>query len=135
MTWFEEVSYQRIHGDFHIGNILWRDEGPLCVDFDDMLNGPCVQDLWLMVPGRDEYAKRKLEVLLSAYEEMRDFDRASLRLIEPLRTLRMVHFDAWIAKRWTDPAFPKAFSEFGTERYWQEQINLLDAQLTYITEL
>lgn len=120
--WFRETKTQRLHGDLHIGNLLW--DGPKCtfVDFDDMLTGPAVQDLWLITPGRDTYAKEQREKLVSAYEEIRSFNRDSLRLVEPLRALRMIHFSAWIAKRWEDPAFKRVFVEFGTPKYWNEQV-------------
>lgn len=127
-----KADLQRIHGDCHFGNLLWGKDGPFWVDFDDMLNGPCIQDLWLIIPGRDEYAKQQLSILLEAYEQMRKFDYQSLNLIEPLRALRMIHFSGWIAKRWEDPAFPRAFVDFGTERYWAEQISQLQEQLLLI---
>jgi Ser/Thr protein kinase RdoA (MazF antagonist) len=120
--WFREVRTQRIHGDCHIGNILWHSQGCFIVDFDDSLEGPCVQDLWLLTPGRDEDAVRRRERLLEGYEMMRPFDRSSLRLIEPLRALRMIHFTTWIAKRFEDPAFKQIFVDYGTERYWREQL-------------
>ena len=110
------------------------DAGPFWVDFDDMLRGPCVQDLWLIIPGRDEYAQRQFSILLEAYEQMRSFDPLTLRLVEPLRALRMMHFNAWIAKRWEDPAFPAAFISFGTERYWGEQVSQLEEQLMLVKE-
>ena len=133
--WFEEAEVQRIHGDCHLGNLLWGDQGPFWVDFDDMVNGPCVQDIWLILPGRDEFAKEQLEILLSAYDQMREFDYSSLCLVEPLRSIRMIHFDAWIAKRWEDPAFPRTFVEFGTDKYWNEQISQLQEQLLLIQAL
>jgi Ser/Thr protein kinase RdoA (MazF antagonist) len=120
--WFADVKYQRIHGDCHIGNILWSRDDVNMVDFDDSFMGPCVQDLWLLTPGRDEDSLRRREVLLEGYESMRDFDRSTLRLIEPLRALRMIHFSAWIAKRYDDPAFKRVFVDFGTEGYWREQL-------------
>lgn len=123
--WFNAAATQRIHGDCHVGNILWNDSGCLLVDFDDAVIGPCVQDVWLLVPGRDEDAQQKRETFLTAYESMRKFDRTSLRLIEPLRALRMVHFSAWIAKRWQDPSFQRVFVDFGSERYWNEQVGAL----------
>lgn len=129
---FKGIPLQRIHGDCHLGNLLWGKDGPFWVDFDDMLNGPCVQDIWLLIPGRDEYAKNQLNILLDAYEQMREFDYQSLRLIEPLRALRMIHFTAWIAKRWEDPAFPNAFVDFGTPKYWSEQIAQLQEQVCLI---
>lgn len=127
--WFAAAGQQRIHGDCHLGNLLSGREGLFFVDFDDMVRGPAVQDLWLLVPGRDEEAQRQLQVMIAAYEMMRPFDRRSLRLIEALRALRFVHFSAWIAKRWQDPAFPRAFPHFGSERYWGEQLADLREQL------
>lgn len=133
--WFADTPVQRIHGDCHMGNILWRpDEGATLIDFDDMLTGPCVQDLWLLVAGRDEHARRQWEILLEGYEMMRPFDRRSLRLVEPLRALRFVHFSAWIAKRWQDPAFPEAFPQFAAAGYWHEQLHDLEEQLALIRE-
>ncbi len=132
--WFSQASYQRIHGDCHLGNILEGRESIVLVDFDDMVQGPCVQDLWLIIPGRDEYAKQQMEQFISAYELMRPFDRSSLKLIEPLRALRYVHFSAWIARRWQDPIFPKFFPHFGSERYWQEQIMDLHEQYELICQ-
>jgi Ser/Thr protein kinase RdoA (MazF antagonist) len=136
--WFAEAepSFRRIHGDCHLGNLIWADnpshEGPFWVDFDDMVTGPAVQDLWLIVPGRDEEALARRELLLEGYEDMRAFDRSTLRLVEPLRALRFVHFSAWIAKRWSDPAFPRRFEHFGTERYWAEQLADLREQLELV---
>ncbi len=132
--WFAEAECQRIHGDCHLGNLLWTDNGPFWVDFDDMVQGPCVQDLWLVVPGRDEESLESREMLLEGYEELREFNRSTLRLIEPLRALRFVHFSAWIAKRWTDPAFPRRFEFFGSKRYWEEQLGDLHEQLRLIKE-
>ena len=120
--WFEEAAVQRLHGDAHPGNLLWNDHGPFWVDFDDMVTGPCVQDLWLVCPGRDADARAGMELLLEGYTSLAPFDRQTLRLIEPLRALRFIHFNAWIAKRWEDPAFPRRFELFGTRRYWQEQM-------------
>jgi Ser/Thr protein kinase RdoA (MazF antagonist) len=129
---FARVEYQRIHGDCHLGNLLSGKQGLFWVDFDDMVRGPCVQDLWLMFPSRDEFSQEQLKKLIAAYEQMRPFDHKSLRLIEPLRALRMIHFNAWIAKRWEDPAFKNTFVEFGTEKFWNEQIISLDEQLAFI---
>lgn len=130
--WFEDVPIQRIHGDAHLGNLLWGRTGAFWVDFDDMVRGPCVQDLWLVALGRDEEAKRRLDVLLSGYESMRRFDRTTLMLIEPLRALRMIHYATWIAKRWEDPAFQRTFPDFGSNRYWREQISDLQDQLRFM---
>lgn len=119
---FSGVKTQRLHGDLHVGNILWADDNPWFVDFDDMVIGPAVQDIWLLVPGRDEESKRRLEKLLEGYLEFREFDRQTLRLIEPLRALRMIHFAAWIARRWEDPSFKRVFVNFGSDQYWREQM-------------
>ena len=123
----------QIHGDCHLGNLLWGEQGPFWVDFDDSMRGPAIQDLWLMLPGRDEHAKAVLRRLLMAYESMRPFDWSSLHLIEGLRALRMIHFSNWIARRSEDPIFQKYFSDFGDERYWQIQIQDLKDQLTYMS--
>ncbi|MDR2463504.1 MAG: serine/threonine protein kinase [Verrucomicrobiales bacterium] len=120
---------QRIHGDCHLGNLLWRADLPFLVDFDDTVSGPCVQDIWLLAPGRDKEAGRQREILLTAYTSMRAFDRAELALTEPLRALRYVHFSAWTAKRWQDPAFPRAFPHFTDRNYWRDQ--LLDLRECY----
>jgi len=129
----QNVPYQRIHGDCHLGNLLWNQNGPFFLDFDDMVQGPAVQDLWLLVPGRDAEALRQRGVLLEGYMEMREFDYSTLRLIEPLRALRFIHYAAWIARRWDDPAFPRAFPQFGTHRYWQDETEDLEQQLRLMT--
>jgi len=127
-------QYQRIHGDCHLGNIIWRPEGPVFVDFDDMVIGPPVQDLWLLFPWAGEEVEKKRDAVLAGYEEMRQFDRRGLALIEPLRSLRFVHFAAWIGKRWEDPAFQNAFPDYGSDQYWQSQIQDLRVQLGKIEE-
>lgn len=132
--WFEQTTYQRIHGDCHAGNVLWNDAGPFLVDFDDMVRGPCVQDLWLLAPGQDAEAVERRGYLVEGYEQLRDFDRASLRLVEPLRGLRLVHFSAWIAKRHEDPAFQRAFPDFGSERYWFEETSALQEVLARVQD-
>lgn len=131
---FKEVKMQAIHGDFHLGNVLWSNDAPVVVDFDDMVRGPAVQDFWLLAPGRDDRTRSALAKITEAYEQMREFDSFTLQLIEPLRTLRMIHFTAWIARRWTDPAFPRAFPHFGTDRYWQEHVLDLQEQLGLMQE-
>jgi Ser/Thr protein kinase RdoA (MazF antagonist) len=131
---FKGIKTQRIHGDCHVGNLLANDHGLFLIDFDDMVAGPCVQDLWLLIPGQDQEARAQHEMLLDGYTQMRRFDRKELQLIEPLRALRFVHFAAWIAKRWTDPAFPRAFPQFGTVAYWQGQVGDLQMQLQKIRE-
>ena len=129
---FQACKTQRIHGDCHFGNLIFGREGFSFVDFDDMINGPIVQDIWLVIPGRDQESKMQLEMLIEGYEMMRPFDRAGLKLIEPLRALRFVHFSAWIARRWQDGAFPKAFPNFGTAVYWRSQLQDLQEQLDLI---
>lgn len=116
---------QSVHGDCHLGNILWQGEAPFFVDFDDSMVAPPVQDVWLVVRGRGPEADEMRECLLSGYEEMRDFDYDSLKLIEPLRALRLIHYSAWIAKRWKDPLFKHHFPNFGSSGYWEEEINAL----------
>lgn len=132
--WFQECRTHRIHGDCHLGNLLWNQDGPFFLDFDDMVNGPAVQDIWLLIPGRDQESKRQLEVLLEGYDEMRTFDRSQLRMIEALRALRIVHYSTWMANRWNDPAFPVAFLSFGTHRYWAEETAALETQWNLLTE-
>ena len=134
---FNGIKNIRIHGDCHFGNVLWTPDGPTFLDFDDMANGPAVQDIWMLVPGYDEHARLQREVLIEAYESFREFDRAELRLIEPLRALRYIHYASWIARRWEDPIFKRTFEHFGTVQYWQketldlrEQIGRID-MLTY----
>lgn len=126
--WFEKATYQRVHGDAHFGNLIWGREGPLWVDFDDMVMGPCVQDIWLITPGREERDVVERAELLEAYEQLRPFDYSSLKLIEPLRSMRFIHFTAWIARRFDDPAFKAAFPYFGTEKYWFEKLQDLYEQ-------
>ncbi len=133
---FENITNHRIHGDAHRSNIIYREnEGAYLVDFDDMLNGPAVQDIWLMVPGSDDYAKKNRSILLENYEQFRDFDYRTLNLIEPLRALRFIHFSAWMSKRYDDPAFVAAFPYFGSDKYWSELLNDLRVQLDLIKDL
>jgi Ser/Thr protein kinase RdoA (MazF antagonist) len=122
----------RIHGDLHLGNVLDRDGQLRVLDFDDMLTGPAVQDLWLALPGRDRYTLRQREEFLLGYEQFRLFDRSTLRLIEPLRALRIVHYAAWLGRRWHDPAFPAAWPHFGTEEYWTRETDDLAELLAVI---
>jgi Ser/Thr protein kinase RdoA (MazF antagonist) len=118
----------RIHGDCHPGNVLWTDHGPHFVDLDDCMNGPAVQDLWLFLSGSRDEMGGQLADLLEGYEQFRDFDYRELRLIEALRTLRMIHYTAWIARRWSDPAFPRAFPWFAENKYWEEHVLALREQ-------
>jgi Ser/Thr protein kinase RdoA (MazF antagonist) len=127
------VATLRLHADCHAGNILWAD-GPHFVDFDDCRSGPAVQDLWMLLAGERDAMTRQLHALADGYRVFRTFDRDELALIEPLRTLRLIHYAAWIAERWSDPAFPAAFPWFGTERYWQDQILALKEQMAAIDE-
>ena len=124
----------RTHGDCHAGNILWRDNAPHFVDFDDARTAPAVQDLWMMLSGDRQRQTAQLESLMEGYREFCDFDLRELRLIESLRALRMLHYSAWIASRWDDPAFPAAFPWFNTVRYWGEQILALREQLAVLEE-
>jgi Ser/Thr protein kinase RdoA (MazF antagonist) len=123
------VARIRLHGDCHQGNILWTDAGPHFVDLDDCLSGPAVQDLWMLLSGDPVAARQQLRSLLSGYEQFRDFDDSELALIEPLRTLRIVHQCAWLAKRWSDPAFPPSFPWFGTAAYWSQITQQLQQQV------
>jgi len=122
------VPTHRLHGDCHLGNLLWQESQPFFVDFDDMLTGPAVQDIWMVVRGRDAESDRQRAVLLAGYEQMRRFDHTTLRLIEPLRGLRMIHFSAWIARRYSDPTFPRMFPEFLEYRYWADEAAALEEQ-------
>lgn len=119
-----------VHGDCHLGNTLWQQDAPFFLDFDDAVMAPAVQDLWMIVRGRDALAIEQRETILEGYEVFRPFDRSSLNLIEPLRALRMIHYSAWIARRWTDPSFPKVFPLFGTSKYWEEEIQSLQEILS-----
>ncbi len=131
----------RLHGDCHPGNILWTPEGsaaqaagPHFVDLDDARTGPAVQDLWMLLSGERAQRTQQLSAILDGYEQFRPFDRRELVLIEPLRTLRMLHYSAWLARRWDDPAFPIAFPHFGTSAYWHEQVQLLHLQIEAMHE-
>lgn len=132
---FHGIETHRIHGDCHWGNVIYREnQGIYFIDFDDMVVGPAVQDVWLLIPGDDIHAKQDRAILVEAYETMRAFDHKSLKLIEPLRSLRFIHFAAWITKRWEDPAFKRAFSFYGTDQYWVDQMKDLSNQLHKIQQ-
>jgi Ser/Thr protein kinase RdoA (MazF antagonist) len=129
----------RLHGDCHPGNILWRDDGdgrggPHIVDLDDAVTGPAVQDLWMLLSGDRAAMQEQLAHVLAGYRQFRPFDRRELALIEPLRTLRMLHHNAWLAERWTDPAFPVAFPWFGTPNHWSQQTVELREQIAAMAE-
>jgi Ser/Thr protein kinase RdoA (MazF antagonist) len=129
-----EIRRIRLHGDCHPGNILWTpagqpEPGPHFVDLDDARTGPAVQDLWMLLSGERSQQIRQLGVLVDGYEQFREFDRRELALIEPLRTLRLIHYSAWVARRWDDPAFPINFPWFGSRDYWQGQVDMLVEQI------
>jgi Ser/Thr protein kinase RdoA (MazF antagonist) len=123
----------RLHGDCHPGNILWRD-GPLFVDLDDCRSGPAVQDLWMLLSGETHEMAAQMKDVLDGYTQFHDFDLRELHLVEALRTLRMLHHAAWLARRWQDPAFPIAFPWFGEPRYWEELVLGLREQLGRMQE-
>ncbi len=130
---FKEENFIRIHGDCHLGNIIRRGDASFhLIDLDDMVMGPEVQDIWLAIPGNDQYAIQDRAILLEAYETMRPFPREQLKLVESLRTLRFIHFSAWISKRWEDPAFKLHFPQFSEHHYWEIQIQDLRTQLALI---
>jgi Ser/Thr protein kinase RdoA (MazF antagonist) len=120
----------RIHGDCHRNNVLWTDRGPHFVDLDDCMTGPAIQDLWMLLAGRPEEMRAQLAEILEGYAQFADFDPVEATLIESLRALRMVHYAAWLARRWHDPAFPRAFPWFGEARYWERHAAELEEQLT-----
>jgi Ser/Thr protein kinase RdoA (MazF antagonist) len=128
----DDVKSIRLHGDCHAGNVLWNHQGPIVVDFDDCLMGPAIQDIWMLLSGTPEEVKIQLKRILDGYQEFYDFDYAELELVEALRTLRMIHYAGWLAKRWEDPAFPLSFPWFNTPRYWQEQLQHINEQLPLI---
>lgn len=130
---FKQMDTIRLHGDCHPGNILWRD-GPTFVDMDDCRMGPAIQDLWMMLSGQRDNQLIQLDTLVEAYEEFAEFDHKQLNLIEPLRAMRQVHYMAWLDKRWQDPAFPRAFPWFGSEKYWENQILGLKEQVAALDE-
>ncbi len=134
MATLEETDFIRVHGDCHAGNILWRDDEPNFVDFDDARMAPAVQDLWMLLSGDRERQTRQLAEVLDGYSQFRDFDPRQLRWIEALRSLRMIYFSAWLARRWSDPAFPRAFPWFNSARYWGEHILELREQLGAFNE-
>jgi Ser/Thr protein kinase RdoA (MazF antagonist) len=129
-----EVRGVRLHGDCHPGNILWTEDGPHFVDLDDARMGPAVQDLWMLLSGDRAAMTQQLAAVLAGYELFMPFERTQLHLLEALRTLRLIHYSAWIARRWDDPAFPAAFPWFNTQRYWQDRILELREQIALMEE-
>jgi Ser/Thr protein kinase RdoA (MazF antagonist) len=136
------IRVLRLHGDCHPGNILWTPAdaaaaagpGPHFVDLDDARTGPAVQDLWMLLSGDRQQRTRQLGMLVDGYEQFREFDRAELALIEPLRTLRLIHYSAWLARRWSDPTFVHNFPWFGSSDYWQGQVQMLEEQIEAMQE-
>jgi Ser/Thr protein kinase RdoA (MazF antagonist) len=131
---WQGVNGIRCHGDCHVGNILWRDDTAHFVDLDDCVMAPAIQDLWMFLSGDRAQQVAQLDELLAGYEEFCEFDTRELRLIEALRTMRMVHYAAWLGRRWSDPAFPKSFTWFGDARYWSSHILELREQLAAFNE-
>lgn len=129
-----DVAMLRLHGDCHLGNVLWTDAGPHFVDFDDSRMGPAVQDLWMLLSGERDDMQNQIVDLLTGYECFCDFNPKEMYLIEALRTLRLIHYSAWIARRWDDPAFPQAFTWFNTQHYWQDRILELREQIALMDE-
>lgn len=129
-----DIATLRLHGDCHAGNVLWTPDGPHFVDFDDARNGPAVQDLWMLLSGERGDMVRQLSDILAGYEDFCEFNSRELYLVEALRTLRLIHYSAWLARRWDDPAFPAAFPWFNTQRYWQERILELREQVALMDE-
>jgi len=124
----------RLHGDCHPGNILWTPDGPHFVDLDDARMGPAAQDLWMLLAGDRAAQSLQMRDVLAGYEQFMEFDRRELHLVEALRTLRLLHYSYWIARRWDDPAFPAAFPWFGSQRYWQDRILELKEQIALMEE-
>ena len=128
------VATLRLHGDCHAGNVLWQDDGPHFVDFDDARSGPAVQDLWMLLSGDRAAMSLQLAAVIDGYEDFAAFDPRELHLVEALRTLRLLHYSAWLAQRFDDPAFPAAFPWFNTQRYWQDRILELREQVALMDE-
>lgn len=131
---YPQISLQRIHGDCHHGNVLQRDGIPFLIDFDDMTIGPRVQDIWMITPGRDQYSIELRDKLIDAYLEMSEFNFKELKIIELLRALRMIHFSSWIAHRFEDESFKRAFPTFGSHQYWEKELYDLKEQIGFIQD-
>jgi Ser/Thr protein kinase RdoA (MazF antagonist) len=132
---FGHLETQRLHGDFHRGNIVWTSAGPMAVDFDDCLTGPVEQDLWLLFPGKDQYSLEDRDRFLSSYKEMTRKTHLKLNLTEALRSMRMVHFNAWIAKRWEDHSFQRVFPQFTSANYWDQELIDLRVQIGQLQDI
>ena len=128
-AWVGQFRSIRVHGDCHAGNILYTDEGPRFVDLDDCRAGPAMQDLWMLLSGDRQAMGKQLGHVLEGYEKFMEFDDRELRMLEALRTLRIIHYAAWLARRWHDPAFPAAFPWFNTQRYWQDHVLQIKEQI------
>ncbi len=128
------VQAIRVHGDCHAGNLLWRDDAPHFVDFDDSRMAPAIQDIWMLLSGSHEQQARQLGQILDAYQQFYDFDFKQLKLIEVFRTLRIMYYSAWLARRWQDPAFPHNFPWFDSIRYWEQHILELREQLAALQQ-
>ncbi len=129
-----DIVLLRLHGDCHMGNLLWTDAGPHFVDFDDSRMGPAIQDLWMMLSGEPDEMQKQFNEILLGYEDFYEFNPNELHLIEALRTLRLIHYSAWLARRWDDPAFKVAFTWFNTQQYWQDRILELREQIALMDE-
>jgi len=129
-----DLRYIRLHGDCHAGNVLWNDAGPQIVDLDDCLMGPAVQDIWMLLSGDKSHVEVQLNYIMKGYQEFFDFDYRELRLVESLRTLRMIRYSAWLAERWNDPAFPLSFPWFNTPGYWQRHLQDLREQMMLLND-
>lgn len=126
---YKVESVQRLHGDCHAGNILWN-QGPSFVDLDDCRTGPAIQDIWMMLSGDEGQQNEQLNTLLNGYEEFSEISDCEFALIEPLRAMRMVHYMGWLTARWSDPAFPRNFPWFTSDKYWEQQTLALKEQLS-----
>lgn len=129
-----QPEHIRLHGDCHVGNVLWRDDTPHFVDLDDCMMGPAIQDLWMLLSGPRDQRLQQLSEIVDGYNEFYDFNPAELPLIETFRTLRLMHYSAWLARRWDDPAFPLSFPWFNTENYWAGHVLELREQLSALDE-
>jgi Ser/Thr protein kinase RdoA (MazF antagonist) len=131
---FKGINTLRLHGDCHLGNLIWTPSGPTFLDFDDMVVGPAIQDIWMLLPSYDQEGQRQRQIFLEAYRSFRPIEHREIHLIEPLRALRFIHYSAWIGRRWSDPLFKKTFSHFGDLLYWQKEVQDLREQIGRIQQ-